>query len=74
VIVVTINYRLGPFGVIHLDRGTGGAIPATGNEALLDQVQALHWVQDNIQAFGGDPNNVTIFGESTARVFKSKNA
>lgn len=58
------NYRLGPFGVCHLDAPTAGAIPATGNECLLDQVAALRWVRDNAAAFGGDPNNVTIFGES----------
>ncbi len=64
VVLVSINYRLGPFGFLHLDGPTGGAIPATGNEGLLDQVAALQWVHDNIDAFGGDPNNVTIFGES----------
>ena len=64
VVLVSINYRLGPFGFLHLDGPTGGAIPATGNEGLLDQVAALQWVHDNIDVFGGDPNNVTIFGES----------
>ena len=64
VVVVSINYRLGAFGFMHLDGPTGGAIPASGNEGLLDQVAALQWVRDNIAAFGGDPNNVTIFGES----------
>lgn len=64
VVVVTINYRLGALGFLHLDRITGGQIPATGNEGLLDQVAALQWVRDNIAFFGGDPENVTVFGES----------
>lgn len=64
VVVVTINYRLGPLGFVHLAQITKGSIPATGNEGLLDQVAALRWVRDNISAFGGDPDNVTIFGES----------
>ena len=65
VVLVTVNYRMGPLGVAHLADPTGGAIPATGNEALLDLVAALTWVRDNIAAFGGDAGNVTIFGEST---------
>lgn len=64
VVVVTINYRLGIFGFANLNEATGGRIPAIGNEGLLDQVKALEWVQDNIELFGGDPQNVTIFGES----------
>jgi len=64
VVVVTINYRLGPLGFLRLADVTGGKIPATGNEGLLDQVAALEWVRDNIAEFGGDPDNVTIFGES----------
>ena len=63
-VVVTINYRLGALGFLNLNEVTGGRIPATGNEGLLDQVQALTWVRDNIERFGGDPNRVTIFGES----------
>ena len=57
VVCVTINYRLGVDGFLFL--GNGNA-----NLGLLDQIAALHWVQQNIAAFGGDPNNVTIFGES----------
>lgn len=64
VVMVTINYRLGPLGFLNLNEVTGGKIPATGNEGLLDQVAALQWVHDNIAAFGGDPENVTVFGES----------
>ena len=64
VVVVSINYRLGALGFINLAEVTGGRIPATGNEGLEDQVFALQWVQDNIAAFGGDPANITIFGES----------
>ena len=64
VVVVTINYRMGALGFLHLDTVTDGAIPATGNEGFLDQIAALEWVRDNISGFGGDPDNVTIFGES----------
>jgi para-nitrobenzyl esterase len=63
-VIVTINYRLGALGFLNLNEVTGGKIPATGNEGLLDQAFALAWVRDNIAAFGGDPDNVTIFGES----------
>ena len=64
VVLVTINYRLGALGFLNLNEATGGKIPATGNEGLLDQTFAMEWVRDNIAAFGGDPENVTIFGES----------
>src|SRR5271166_1230387 len=64
VVVVTINYRLGPLGFLRLADVTNGRIPSTGNEGLLDQIAALEWVRDNIGEFGGDPGNVTIFGES----------
>lgn len=64
VVIVTINYRLGALGFLNLSEVTGGKIPATGNEGLLDQVFALEWVRDNITTFGGDPDNVTIFGGS----------
>jgi len=64
VVVVTINYRLGVLGFLNLNEITNGRIPATGNEGLLDQILALEWVRDNISRFGGDPDNVTIFGES----------
>lgn len=64
VVVVTINYRVNVFGFLRLKDGTNGRIPSTGNEGMLDQVAALKWVRDNIEAFGGDPGNVTIFGLS----------
>jgi para-nitrobenzyl esterase len=64
IVLVTINYRLGMLGFLNLKEVTGGKIPATGNEGLLDQVAALKWVRENIAAFGGDPDNITAFGES----------
>ncbi len=64
IVFVSINYRLGMFGFLRLADVTGGAVPATGDEGLLDQVAALQWVKKNIKAFGGDPDNVTVFGES----------
>eukprot|EP00058_Branchiostoma_floridae_P019152 XP_002604641.1 hypothetical protein BRAFLDRAFT_92875 [Branchiostoma floridae] len=59
VVVVTINYRLGPLGFLST-----GDENAPGNFGFLDQVQAMHWVKENVRAFGGDPDRVTIFGES----------
>src|SRR4051812_4482557 len=65
VVVVTINYRLGPFGFFsHPDLDVESGHHASGNQAVWDCIAALKWVQRNIQAFGGDPGNVTIFGES----------
>jgi para-nitrobenzyl esterase len=61
IIVVSLNYRLGALGFFY--------IPGkTANVGLLDQIAALKWVKDNIEVFGGDPNNVTIFGESAGSV------
>ncbi|MBV8810522.1 MAG: carboxylesterase family protein [Acidobacteriaceae bacterium] len=65
VVVVSFNYRLGIFGFFsHPDLAKESGHNASGNYGLLDQVAALEWVQKNIGAFGGDPQNVTIFGES----------
>jgi para-nitrobenzyl esterase len=64
VVVVTVNYRLGPLGFLHLDDLVGQSFGASGNAGIEDQVAALEWVRDNIAAFGGDPDQVTIFGES----------
>jgi para-nitrobenzyl esterase len=64
VVVVTINYRLGALGFLNLRDATDGKLPATGAEGLSDQIAALRWVKQNIGAFGGDADNVTIFGES----------
>jgi para-nitrobenzyl esterase len=65
VVVVTINYRLGPFGwLVHPGLDGEAADRASGNYGLADQQAALRWVQRNARAFGGDRDNVTIFGES----------
>lgn len=63
VVVVTLNYRLGAFGFLWLG-DIDSSYRSSGVNGLLDQIAALQWVQDNIANFGGDPNNVTIFGES----------
>lgn len=64
VVVVTINYRLGVFGFLHLGDIGGEEYATSGNCGILDQVAALEWIRDNISSFGGDPNRVTVFGES----------
>src|SRR5436190_9258081 len=64
VVVVTINYRLGPLGFLHLADEFGAALAGSGNAGILDQVAALEWVRESIAAFGGNPDDVTIFGES----------
>lgn len=63
-VVITINHRLGPFGFFYLEELAGEEYAMSGNIGLLDLVAGLEWVRDNIAAFGGDPSNVTIFGES----------
>src|SRR5437879_5620249 len=63
--VVSMNYRLGIFGfLVHPELAAESGHNSAGNYGLLDQLAALQWVHDNIAAFGGDPGNVTIFGES----------
>ncbi|MEM6666956.1 MAG: carboxylesterase family protein, partial [Pseudomonadota bacterium] len=65
IVVVTINYRLGALGYLaHPALSVDDPRGVSGNYGLLDQIEALTWVRDNIEAFGGDPGNVTIFGES----------
>jgi para-nitrobenzyl esterase len=65
VIVVSMNYRLGVFGfLVHPELAKESGHNSAGNYGLLDQLAALKWVHENISAFGGDPENVTIFGES----------
>lgn len=63
-VVVTINYRLGALGFLHLAELLGPEYADSSNVALLDVLEALRWVRRNIAAFGGDPDNVTLFGES----------
>ena len=64
VVVVTVNHRLGVLGYLDLSSRFGDDYAASGNAGMLDLVLALEWVRDNIATFGGDPGNVTIFGES----------
>jgi para-nitrobenzyl esterase len=64
VVVVTLNHRLNVFGFLYLARLGGAEFAESGNVGMLDVIAALHWVHDNISAFGGDPQNVTIFGQS----------
>lgn len=63
VVVVTVNYRLNAFGFLNFDQLFDG-FEGTGTLGIRDQIAALNWVQENIANFGGDPDNVTIFGES----------
>lgn len=65
VVLVTVNYRLGVFGLLaHPDLTAETLHRASGNYGLLDQIAALQWIRRNIAAFGGNPSNVTIFGQS----------
>ena len=65
VVLVTANYRLGVFGFFaHPELTAESPHHASGNYGLMDQVAALKWVRDNIAKFGGDPQNMTVFGES----------
>jgi para-nitrobenzyl esterase len=64
VVVVSVNHRLNICGYLHLEDIGGERFAGSGNAGSLDMIAALEWVRDNIAAFGGDPSNVTIFGES----------
>jgi len=69
VVVVTINYRLGALGYLaHPAVAAASAAKTSGNYGTMDQVFALEWVKNNIERFGGDPNNVMVFGESAGAV------
>ena len=64
VVVVTLNHRLNAFGYLHLSDLLGAEYAASGNVGQLDLVQALRWVREHAEEFGGDPGNVTVFGQS----------
>ncbi|MDG2221177.1 MAG: carboxylesterase family protein [Rubripirellula sp.] len=65
VVFVSVNYRLGPLGFLaHPGLSAESPNMCSGNYGILDQIEALKWIHENIAAFGGDPENVTIFGES----------
>src|SRR6266568_9064882 len=64
IVVVSLNYRLGILGFVYLKDLAGADAGYTGNCGLLDQIAALEWVREHIAAFGGDPDNVTVMGES----------
>jgi para-nitrobenzyl esterase len=64
VVVVTLNHRLGVLGFTYLNPWLGPDYAGSGNAGMLDIVLALEWVRDNIAEFGGNPNNITVFGES----------
>jgi len=71
-VVVTLNYRLGQFGFFaHPDLAKESGRNASGNYGMMDAIAALQWVKRNIGAFGGDPNNVTVFGESAGAIMTS---
>jgi para-nitrobenzyl esterase len=64
VVVVSLNHRLGVLGFLNLADGASAELASSANVGMLDLVAALEWVRDNIASFGGDPGNVTIFGQS----------
>ena len=69
IVVVSVNYRLGPFGfAAHPALTAESRHHSSGNYGLLDQLQALRWVQENISQFGGDPSQVTVIGQSAGAV------
>lgn len=64
VLVASINHRVGPLGFLHLGELLGDAYADSGNVGMLDVIDALRWLRDNVEAFGGDPHNITVFGQS----------
>jgi len=69
VIVATINYRVGPLGFLaHPELSAESSQGVSGNYGLMDQIAGLKWIRNNIEAFGGDPDKVTIFGESAGGI------
>ena len=69
VVFISLNYRLGPFGFLaHPELSAEGEAATSGNYGLLDQIAALKWIKENISEFGGDPENVTLFGQSAGGV------
>src|SRR4030095_6534081 len=68
-VVVTVNFRLGIFGFMNMPQlKTGDAAHDSGNFATLDSIKALQFINKNIASFGGDPNNVTIMGQSAGAI------
>ena len=71
VVLVSINYRLGVFGFLtHPELTAESPEHVSGNYGILDQIESLKWIKKNIEQFGGDPDNVTIFGQSVATLPK----
>ncbi len=68
IVVVTIQYRIGAFGWLHLKEMGDEPYATSGNNGLLDQIAALQWVHENVALFGGDPHNVTVVGESAGGI------
>src|SRR4029450_2911974 len=64
VVVVSINHRLNVFGFTYLREAAGSSFALSGGVGMMDVVAALQWVRDNIDRFGGDPDLVTVFGQS----------
>lgn len=64
VVVVTVNYRLGALGFTYLDEVLQGRLPTDSNVGIRDLMAALRWLRENVHVFGGDPDNITLFGES----------
>lgn len=68
IVLVTVNYRLGIFGFFPHPALSAESSHGSGNYGLMDQILALRWVRENIANFGGDPNNITVFGQSAGAV------